>query len=129
MRLGLFIPAFVKADVYGDVADDVAGGEIQIGGIGDWGEAAVFFGKLQGNPVVGGVVGFVDGVVKGVAFGKAGIQVGEDGLVGAGGGGAENGGVDEFHGGGLLLKKLYCVWVDAAGKYLGTAAVSGAKRF
>ena len=77
----LLIPAFVESNIYGDDADDVFRGQVQVGGIGDAGKVGLFFIQFYGDPVVGSLVGVLDGFVQCISGGGAAFEVWEVAVV------------------------------------------------
>ena len=77
----LLIPAFVESNIYGDDADDVFRGQVQVGGIGDAGKVGRFFIQFYGDPVVGSFVGVLDGFVQCISGGGAAFEVWEVAVV------------------------------------------------
>ena len=71
----LLIPAFVESNVYGDDADDVFRGQVEVGGVGDAGKVWFFFVQFYGDPVVGGFVGILDGFVQSISGGGAAFEI------------------------------------------------------
>ena len=68
-------PSLRRSNVYGDDADDVFRGQVEVGGVGDAGKVGFFFVQFYGDPVVGGFVGILDGFVQSISGGGAAFEI------------------------------------------------------